>query len=409
MESTVNVTKKDIAQVADESTETISKKAEGRDLSLDLVKGLGILLMLYGHVRGPFYSFVSLFHMALFFIASGCLYANKNAENFKAVWQYSLRKLKHLYLPYVCYMIAFILLRNIFLDLNVYTDDPAFLEAEGLEEAYQVLFSKYSLTETITNVLKALLARADTQQVGGALWFLITLCELTILYNFIEYVLEKISKKYTMVLQTCVAILFLAVGYYCDLTDTSFGGLNKVFSCYILFQLGVLIKRYDIMRFLQKLWANILTIVLSFLILVFGYNTGKISIVSNQLENPVFFLVMSIAGWCLIYSIVLLLQRIPHTEPLQRGIAYLSRHSVPILALQFLSFKLVNALIVLLYDMEPYMIAAFPVLKESGAWWLLYLIVGIAVPLGLRWLAAQCKTGIVRLFSNRKGKQKMST
>lgn len=47
-----------------------------RDITLDLVKGIGILLMVIRHARAPYSDFVLLFHMAIFFIASGYLYVS---------------------------------------------------------------------------------------------------------------------------------------------------------------------------------------------------------------------------------------------------------------------------------------------------------------------------------------------
>lgn len=70
-----------------------------------------------------------------------------------------------------------------------------------------------------------------------------------------------------------------------------------------------------------------------------------------------------------------------HTRIAASVLIYISKHSVPIIALHFLAFKIVNVCAVALREMPKYMIAAFPVLMTDGLWWLLYVIVGIAVPL----------------------------
>ena len=40
-----------------------------RRTDIDILKGLGILMMVAGHAGAPLKSFISLFHMAIFFIA----------------------------------------------------------------------------------------------------------------------------------------------------------------------------------------------------------------------------------------------------------------------------------------------------------------------------------------------------
>ena len=100
----------------------------------------------------------------------------------------------------------------------------------------------------------------------------------------------------------------------------------------------------------------------------------------NVIENPVFFLVMSMAGWNLIYLISYVLECCQFIG--NRFLTYISEHSVWIIALHFLSFKLVNLLEIYIYGYEPYYLAAFPVLNSARLWWLLYTIVGVVIPLG---------------------------
>ena len=44
-----------------------------RDSTIDILKGIGIILVVLGHADFPFRDWVYLFHMALFFITSGYL------------------------------------------------------------------------------------------------------------------------------------------------------------------------------------------------------------------------------------------------------------------------------------------------------------------------------------------------
>jgi len=48
-------------------------EVKGRDLSVDIVKAIGIIAMVGGHCEWPFTHFVYLFHMAIFFYCSWLL------------------------------------------------------------------------------------------------------------------------------------------------------------------------------------------------------------------------------------------------------------------------------------------------------------------------------------------------
>ena len=62
------------------STEKITL-TDRRDVSIDIIKGLGIFCVVAGHCSAPITKFVYLFHMAIFFIASGYCYKHNNSES----------------------------------------------------------------------------------------------------------------------------------------------------------------------------------------------------------------------------------------------------------------------------------------------------------------------------------------
>ena len=80
----------------------------------------------------------------------------------------------------------------------------------------------------------------------------------------------------------------------------------------------------------------------------------------------------------MLYSLGMMLQK---TKIFTSVLQYISIHSVPIVGMHFLCFKIVSLIAVLALGMKMYMIAAFPVLELPGAWWLLYTVVGISIPL----------------------------
>ena len=87
-----------------------------RDKSIDVMKGILIVLVVMAHAQGPGYRFIYLFHMATFFMISGYLW--KTRSNLSKVSVFIRRKIKSLYFHYVicngAFLLIFLLLPSIF-------------------------------------------------------------------------------------------------------------------------------------------------------------------------------------------------------------------------------------------------------------------------------------------------------
>jgi fucose 4-O-acetylase-like acetyltransferase len=64
---------------------------------------------------------------------------------------------------------------------------------------------------------------------------------------------------------------------------------------------------------------------------------------------------------------------------------YIGKNTFTIMALHFLSFKLINIIQVNMYHLPFYMVAKFPVIDGSNGWWLLYSACGIFIPISLKY------------------------
>ena len=84
-----------------------------RDLTFDILKGIGIILVVVAHSGAPMWMFDSItsFIMQLFFIASGWFFNERSLEN---KWEYTLKKVRGLYIPFLKWSLIFLLLHNLF-------------------------------------------------------------------------------------------------------------------------------------------------------------------------------------------------------------------------------------------------------------------------------------------------------
>lgn len=138
----------------------------GRDITIDMAKTVGIALVVLGHVSGfgdsvglvSIRNFLYQFHVPLFFFLSGyCFKENEGWESF------AIKRIRRLYLPFIISNLAFYC-------IHVFTHTLA-------DETFSVI-------DLVKHCIKILLG-LDLTPLGGATWFLITLLEALVLYKIL--------------------------------------------------------------------------------------------------------------------------------------------------------------------------------------------------------------------------------
>ena len=152
---------------------------------IDVIKGYGICLMVCGHSGAPFTNWIYLFHMALFFIASGYLWNERNAVTKKNVVQYVKRKAKSLWLPFVLINLFFTVTQNFFLKIGIYSTDAG---------ASVLPVTPLDTSAAIKKVLGNIIFSGGSQ-LAGATWFLRSLFCITIVNAVIKYSLQGTTQS----------------------------------------------------------------------------------------------------------------------------------------------------------------------------------------------------------------------
>ena len=352
-----------------------------RNEVIDILKGIGIFCVVAGHCSlqhdtSPVIQFIYLFHVAVFFIASGYCYNPSKTDSTDTFKCGILRTFKKLWTPYVFWTILFLALHNLFVNLNIYTDNPAISQFISGEFIHTTNYLDTSII--ISRMLKALVFLSGTQ-LTGPLWFLATLLELVVLYQTIDFVLKKVfSKEKAFFIQSVLSFVFLAVGYVLSLKGIFLEGFARVPSFYILLHGGHFLKKYSISEKKRSPIVHLDIWAISFAILFVSNCIGSIELSKNEFVNPVFLVISSFAGWQFLYETSYFIKRF---NLVQRAITYIGKNSIPILALQFLCFKLVTVTAIKVNGHPGFELAAFPVLYDNSFWWLPYTIAGIAIPL----------------------------
>lgn len=374
-----------------------------RDSLIDILKGLGIICMVAGHSGAPITQFIYLFHMAIFFIASGYCFKENCSSDIKEVKEFFKRKIISLWFPYVLWTAIYSLLHNFFIKINVYTDNPLLLQY--VSGTHINIMEKWNLIDITKNIIKAFLLHGGTQ-LGGAFWFLAILFEISIAYCIIDFFIKKIINKKAVWAQSIIAVLLLILGYLCYLSHNRFWGVDRVFSYYILYHGGFLLKKYNISALIYKK-SRLLCVIISLLILLLANQKGSIALDDNSYENPLYLLTVSYVGWQLLYEISYYLSKIDVLKKIMIGVG---QNTLSVVILHFLSFKIVSFIGVLL-KAEPWcLVAAFPILYRGNGWWILYTMAGVTIPvcLSLMWKKTKLyiwkRRGIIECFRSCEGK-----
>lgn len=263
---------------------------------IDSLKGLGIILVVWGHMNLPLIpeTIIYSFHMPLFLFISGYLYKNKEI----AVKDYVLKKFKSLIIPYLIYAaisLPFGLMLNI-------------IDGKGFD-MIQIFIDFLFLNGSVGW--------------NSPIWFLIVLFLVEIIY----FAIEK-SK-----LNTPIFIIVAFVGGYL-LSETGLKyplGINIVVWGLVFYFIGNVARENKFIEILSntkiKLYASLL--VSGSLNLIFGLLlNNRISIYHNELDNYLYFYIAALSG---ILFMFLLFSVLPKSKIL----TFLGKNTLIILATHY--------------------------------------------------------------------------
>lgn len=347
-----------------------------RNNTVDIIKGLGIFGVVLAHSGFPLSDAVYLFHMPIFLMASGYCFRQKHAESPAALGSYIGKKVKSLYVPYVIFNAIFILLYNVLISWNIYTDNAQF-SAPVQRKIWWQLWS--ALNDCLH------FNPGGTQQLCGADWFVIILFYITILFAVVCW-FTRIFKNETVknILLGGSGVAALLVGFVLQKKNLFLDGYwSPAITGYALYVLGFFLSKLpdSLERVIAKLKWPIAALGTVFFLVATQY--GSISLNVNHYKDPVFLLICSLVGWFWLYALADIMKV---SSLLNRTFSLLSQCSLFILFLHFLGFKIVTAIQLAVYNEPKYLLASFPVLHTEGCWWIAYTAAGVLFPVAVKLL-----------------------
>lgn len=347
-----------------------------RDTTIDIMKGILILLMVLAHAQGPGHRWIYLFHMAAFFMISGYLFGDRYEIN---IMQFIKRKIVSLYIPYVVCNILY---------LAWFLCAPIFFERAMCEK---------SVSGVLYEIIKIFLFRGRSSM-SGATWFLAVLFIVSILYAFVRIVIGKMvqSDMNRYILVTLSAIASLAAGYIFYVLDINLFQVGTICSSYGAFHLGNIVRKTAINNKIEqnKYFHTCIAILAGVGTLILLRVSGnEIKLITNTIVNPVYYSLGMIFGWFIVRYIAIFLDKYHFSR---NTFSYLGRHSLIILCAHFAAFRIVAAIQCVYFNLPMSNVSSFPVVKVEGFWWFAYLAIGIGIPLLFRYLFTAIKERILK-------------
>lgn len=244
-------------------------KKNSRNKSIDIAKGIGIILMIVGHFGSTcpnyLHAWIYSFHMPLFFFCSG-IFAKSFGE-LSSLYNNLTRRVSSLLIPYFSYVVIFVIFD------------------------YVISFQSYPL-----HILLDVIYGYDP---FNFLWFLYTLFFISVLFSLLSYVLKDNDTIITITIS-----FFSCLAYYLHTTNQ----LERVGS--ILFGLCFYYLGHRYKKIINKkskviLTGSILISVLGTLglTLVSGDSRKSIDLHHNYYPDVLFTIIIALSGILIIMII----------------------------------------------------------------------------------------------------------
>ncbi len=325
-----------------------------------IAKGIAIILMVIGHSGCPevVRKTIYLFHMPFFFICSGLFFSPQNEIDKLRI--FIIRKIKGIYLPFIKWCLPFILLHNVFYSINLYNNQFGF---NG------VVSHPFTMGELFRNVFYNIVKMDGIPQLLGGFWFIKDLFFATLFISGIMFIVNKATKQVRIAIFIFLFVgsmffNYVPVGFYFITARDLFWSSAFLYSGYLL-------------RSIQP--TNYIYVLCS-LVFVGGFLFPcYLDFFSGGVLMPIFYLT-SIAGTILTLKLSQLLERI---EFMRNFLYYVGNHTLVILGLHFLVFKIVDLIIIYTESLPIAHLAEFPVIANHIGYSPVYASFGVLLPLAI--------------------------
>ena len=341
-----------------------------RNNYISTAKGIGIILMVIGHCCPPelLGKFIYQFHMPLFFFCSG--YFIRNIENGTSLINTFYKRIKGIYLKFLCWSILFLALHNVFIILNIYNNTIA----KWAEQPY-------GINDFIHKAIIIIISMNGHEQLVRSFWFFKQLFLASIIVPSIIYITNKVTlHKHAHLFVLMGMFLMTLITKYFNWALPAIWDISLVLMSSTFYLSGYIFHKYNI---LIKINNTATSIVLLTFLLIGLYALPWTNMLEYTNTTVIPFFIVGLSGTILTLNISHTLE----TNKIKYLFYYLGQNTMVIFALHMLCFKIGNLLKILIYNYPMNRLAEFQIILDNNKFfWVIYTIIGIIVPLFINYL-----------------------
>lgn len=331
---------------------------------IEVVKFLGILLVVLGHSFGAGLFAAKLYHMPLFFFVSGL---TLNTQ--QRVDEYIVKRIKRLYLPFVFYEVAYLILSPAFYVVGIVENSITTIAQLKIALEHIILFDNF-------NILLS------------PIWFVTALFLAGILSFWSIRLINNMEFK---IVRFIIPFIMIYSGLYLGtqtwsliLWSYNFPHIISVVimaSGYII--LGYLIKENTVLD-INKNMGRVGILCLLFLMMFERYTLLRADMRSNIYEFKVFqplFALVGIFGILSAANYILMLTSRVKNYKLEKIIYYIANHTFSVMCLHPLAFKAIGIIQVYILGYDKEKLPGWQIVDGAIYWRIIIFVCGVTLPL----------------------------
>ena len=345
---------------------------------LDIMKGLGMLVLMMWHSFSPLTHYFGIFFLAMFLMVSGFTWNEKHTQTWHDTWECIKKRFKALMVPYFVYSIIFLSLTNVFVALNLY---PAGLDILGPDgylgiEGYFIGLLSVSLG-FMGSVFTA------------ALWYFYQLFLVYVLHAVVCRIFRKwIERRRLIFYLVLIALVLLLMQFFNSLDGEKIKVVKLLFirflSCYVAFIMGVPARM--IYNKLNISGIHPIQVVLFVITagLIYVMNTfTTVDLGAGSITSVWSYAVCGILGFIFAFCLSNMLNNCKCTKKFANAMSYIGQNTKPIMVYHLIFFKPVALIYILIFGLSFESLRQFPiVIDENDKWmWIFYSISGLTLSL----------------------------
>ena len=344
----------------------------GFDPHISAAKGFcAIAIVVFHSVPPQLLQHVILFlPVGALFIISGMFLKDEHLQH---PGRFIARRFRRLWIPYVLFMLIFLFSHNMLANIHLYSDHYT------VEQIRQRVFSVLTMQER-DNLL-------------GCFWFLKELLYATV-FAVVAIKLSQLllgdAYHPAVMLTVALFVLNVAANFY------NIPYLAQIETLYpkTLLATAIYLCGYVFARTNWRILSNWFTVAALIALSCWAIWDYEDNFNTTWWNLPKYFGASMLVSFAAIYFCQLLRGKA------LSALSYIGKFAMPILLLQFFAFRTVDLLKITVYDLPISRLADFPVIADNNEYfWILYTIVGLALPILAANLYDRAKCGIKQRFA----------